>query len=659
MKRWIVVLLLALVVSLAHMQIFFSSLGERVEPLALDLWFNLRGQVDPPGEVAVVAMDESSYQVLGLPMDQAWPRATHAELVRKLADAGAKRVVMDILFLGDSSDKRADQALAQSMKTVPTVIGADSGVREQGSAAGRYSMEELLLPPDLFSDAAADIALVRMPEDNGFVRRFSVPRSQVTKDVPSLSEAAAGLKHSSPGLPGERDFLWYYGPPGAIPTYPYHQVLNPKGALPKQLFKDKIVFVGLSLRTELGPAQKDTYRTPFYQRSSMFGVEIEATAAANLLEHRWVRRAGAWSEGLALFLTTLLLTFVIFSLRPQWAGVLLVSFVTAWAVSSYLAFLSGLFLPGVVLTAFILPVSYLGSTLVYYLVTHRSQQQVERAFQYYLSPEMAREMRKNPKGLGLGGENVFATALFTDISGFTEVTETMLAAEVSTMLNAYFTEVMEVVFENKGTLIKFIGDAVFVLWGAPIKIPDHGRLACRTALQIQEEVRKFNASKRFPPLNTRIGIHTGPMVVGNLGSARRFDYTAIGDSVNLASRVEGLNKYFGTQILITDSVKKEIAGSGISPFALGTIRVVGKKEGIGLHTIFEIMISKEIETDWGKALNDFRGRKWKEAGKRFEKVKEGEARLATACDLYLEQIAAFTDSPPPDEWNGEVVFSHK
>lgn len=658
MKSWIVFILAALVISILHIQLLFSSWGLKAEPLALDLWFNLRGTAAAPQDVVVVAMDESSYRNLNVPLDQAWPRRLHAQLLRRLKEYGAKRIVMDILFLDESADKQADLELAEAMALTPTVIGADSGTVT--STAGRFVMEEILQPNEVFTEKAETIALARLADDFGTLRRFFVPRSSATQDIPSLYEAGAGLRrsNSTQALPGENDFIWYYGPSGTVPTYPFHQVLNVKGALPQATFKDKTVFVGLSLRTELGPSQKDTYRTPFYERGSMFGVEIQATAAANLLNKQWIRRASAWTEGSVLFILTFLFAVSIFSLRPQWAGLLVLCSATIWALVSYYSFLSGFFVPGTLLVCVILPFTYLASTLAYYLLTHKSQQKVERAFQMYLSPEMARLMRSNPDSLSLGGESVFATAVFTDIEGFTSITEEMSAAEVSRMLNAYFTEVMNIVIEKQGTLIKFIGDAVFALWGAPIKDPNHARLACETALGIQHEVEKFNASKRFPALNTRVGVNTGSMVVGNLGSARRFDYTAIGDSVNLASRLEGLNKYFGTNILVSESSRKE-AGGQLKFISLGYIVAAGKKEAVEVHTLFTDGVKLDVERDWDKALTKFRLRNWEEAEQLLDQVAQVEPRLRKAALLYRQQIADFKVHTPDEEWRGELSFEKK
>ena len=659
MKRWLIVSLVALVISILHLQIFFSKLGERVEPWLLDVWFNLRGVDTPPEDLVVIAMDESSYRVLNIPLDQAWPRAVHAQLLERLAVLGVKRIAMDIIFAGPSANPEADKALAEAFKLTPTVIGTESVVREVTAAGGSYAMEELLEPYEMFYNNVETIALAKMTEEFGYIRRFFVSRSVITKDIPTLFEAAAGYKAQDPALPGPRDLLWYYGPPGTITTIPYHQVLNPMDKLPKDFLKNKTIFIGLNFLTEIGPAQKDTFRTAFDSVRAMFGVEILATAAANLMEGKRVKRATKFIEGIVFFILSMLLCILLFTLKPQWAGIVLIGSIFLWLVASFFAALSGFFIPGVFLFFVFLPLAYLGCTLVYYLITYRSQQQVERAFQFYVSPEMAHQMRSNPQALSLGGESVYATAVFTDIAGFSAITEKMNASDVSKMLNAYFTEVMNEIFENKGTLIKFIGDAVFAIWGAPIKTPDHAKLACQTAISIQKGVERFNASKRFAPLNTRIGVNTGPMLVGNLGSERRFDYTAIGDSVNLASRVEGINKYFGTSVLITESSNKEISGSGLHTLSIGKIRVAGKKESVELYALMELPINSNLENEWLQAIQLFRNKKWPEAVNIFSALKDKNEFFSKPCQLYLKEITYLETNPPEDDWQGEVEFKSK
>jgi adenylate cyclase len=226
------------------------------------------------------------------------------------------------------------------------------------------------------------------------------------------------------------------------------------------------------------------------------------------------------------------------------------------------------------------------------------------------------------------------------------------------MLNAYFTEVMDVVFANQGTLLKFIGDAIFAIWGAPIKMQNHAEMGIKTALAIQKGVERFNASKRFPPLVTRIGVHTGPMLVGNLGSKKRFDYTAIGDSVNLASRIEGLNKYFGTNILFTEATRRDVGGVA-DAVTIATVRVKGRREAVELLSVFEPGLPKETHETWKGALNHFRKAEFDRAKPLFEKIAEQEQRLAKSALLYLEHLAELSSTDIPVGWEGELDFDVK
>ena len=657
MKRWVLIVLLALFCALLQMQISSSSWGAKIEPLALDLWFQQRGPIKPPDDIVIVSMDESSYRVLGVPLSSAWPRELHAQLLIKLKELGVKRVVMDILFLDAGPNAEADRRLAEALKLSPTVIGVDAAMREEVSAVGRYTLEDVYEPLEIFAENVESLGLARLPDDFGHIRRFLNAHTKATQNLPILYEAALGPDFSG-AVPNERDLISFYGPAGSIPTYQYHQLLNPKGQLPRQLFAGKTVFVGLDLRTELGPAEKDAYQTSFYQQGPMYGVEIHAVAAANLLQQHWIKRGSATSEQLALFVVTFLASALIFALRPLVSGVFLFGFSLLWAIGSYAAFTYGFFVPGVVLVGLVLPLSYLGSTLAYYILTYRTQQRVERAFQFYLSPEMTRQLRSDPKLLELGGEDVFGTVLFTDIANFTAITEGMLAADVSKMLNAYFTEVMKVIFDNKGTLIKFIGDAVFVIWGAPVKFSDHARRACQSALAIQAGVESFNASKRFPELHTRIGVNTGSMVVGNLGSNIRFDYTAIGDVVNFCSRLEALNKRFGTSIIVSEFVRRE-AGEQFNYVPLGSIRVSGKREAVPVFTLFDTPLSVQVSEIWNRAHNLFRLRRWDEAEQLFVQSAELEPALAASAALYRSEIAAHRALEPGEEWRGEIVFTSK
>lgn len=630
-------------------------MGERIEPKSMDIWALLSGSRTPPEETLLVTMDEASYKNLNIPLNQAWPRKVHVSLLKKLEEAKVKRVIFDVLFIDSSDDKKTDQDLATAFGKVQTILGADSLIRDFSSASGSFKLEEMLLPYKPFLANASELGLIGFPEDHGFVRRFLTQRSSQTKGYLTLSEAGAEIQSSKSVLPGPRDFIKYYGPAGTIPYVNYYQIIDPDKPIPANILKDKIVFVGLVLQTDIGPSQKDVFMTPF---GRIFGTEIHATSALNLIHNDWIKRAPKWKEFLGLSLISLLITTSIFALRPLWGMIGFFITIFGWSSISYISYINNFFFPGLLLVGTILPFSLLTSVLYYYFVTRQAELKMVSAFELYLSPQMAKEVSANQKSLRLGGEKVWATAMFTDIQGFTSLSESMAPEKVSAMLNAYFTEVMDVVFKNDGTLIKFIGDAVFVIWGAPVKMNNHAEKACLTAIAIQEEVRRFNNSGRFPALNTRIGIHTGPMVVGNLGSAKRFDYTAIGDSVNLASRIEGINKYFGTQILITDDLKKEISGN-FNTLSIGSIKVSGKDEAIKLYILLESSLSESLRTYWEQALNTFKNKNWSESTSLFSEIALKYEPFKKAAEFYLNQIESFKKTPPESAWQGEITFLEK
>jgi adenylate cyclase len=261
-----------------------------------------------------------------------------------------------------------------------------------------------------------------------------------------------------------------------------------------------------------------------------------------------------------------------------------------------------------------------------------------KAFEMYLPPQMARKVAHNHQLLSLGGELVQATAMFTDIAGFTSISEQMEAKAVSEMLNSYFSEVMDEVFLQEGTLLKFIGDAIFALWGAPLPIKDHAEKAVIAGLAINEGVKRFNSTNRFPPLPTRIGIHTGPMVVGNLGSNQRRDYTALGDSVNLASRLEGLNKYFGSTILISADTHSQLTHSYGFIF-LGRVAAVGKSKYVELYGYYDPPLTEATKVELAELVQAFIGGDLVKAEQQLKQLGQTQA-LKPLCTLYQKQLTS-------------------
>jgi adenylate cyclase len=625
-----------------------------------DIVMRMRPRESPPPGVVVVAIDEASYRELQLPFGPAWPRHLHAKLLEQLKTLGAKRVAFDVLFVGAGPKPESDKALAEALGKVPSVLAVESTVRHISDQGGGYTLEEIERPYEPFRKVATE-ALIGQRDDRGVIRSFPVARSEQEASYPFMYQAAASSDPTNSNAaargPGPRDLIRYYGPGRTIPIISYWEVLQ--GNLPglEQKIKNSIVFVGLLLRSGTGGAQKDSYYSPF-EGPMVYGVEVHATLTANLLTNRWIWRPPRALELAAQGLLIAGVTFSSLALSPLVVALVVLACIASWLTWAFVALGIGVFPSGAVCLLIALPLIVVCSSVYAYVVARKAGDNLRSAFSLYVSPDMVPKLLAEGDALKLGGEKLWLTAMFTDIADFTSITEEMPAEKTSEMLNAYFTEVMDVIFNNQGTLIKFIGDAVFAIWGAPVRVPNHSALAIQTAAAIQREVDRFNGTGRYPKLATRIGIHTGPMLVGNLGSKKRFDYTAIGDSVNLASRIEGLNKYLGTDILLTEATLRD-AGGFSQAVEVATVRVKGRSESVKLFSLFEPPLSSSILEQWKGALSDFSAARFSQARERFAAVAKQEARLVVASALYSDECDNFIGKTVEQGWNGALRFDAK
>jgi len=458
----------------------------------------------------------------------------------------------------------------------------------------------------------------------------------------------------------------YYGPPRTIETVSLYQAMDPGTYLPDGFFRDRIVFIGASKVVASNFSDvKDSFPTPFSGGSvgHTYGVEIHATIAANLLEDRRIEPLGASAEAVFLIGLAIIATLLFVFLRPvAGVGAMLLLQAGVWFVG-YQAFArSGLWMPLVIPTLAQLPVAYATSVVWYYLTTVREREKIRRAFSFYLSPDMIKKISENSEALSLGGEEIVGTAVFTDIQGFTSIAEQMTAAETASMLNAYCSEITGKLFDTGGTLLKYIGDAVFAIWGAPVKMDDHAAQACRAAVAMarEQEVSVANSTQR---LITRVGVHSGPMLVGNLGSSQRFDYTAIGDTINLAARLESLNKSMGTRALVSGETLAHARGGLIVRY-LGRVQVVGRDDPIELHELLGVE-GEETRLD-AAAIVRFEAAVEAYTAGRLDAAASGFRDVNSLCGgedgparLYLERIEQARNSPSGGEWDGVIHFTEK
>jgi len=432
-----------------------------------------------------------------------------------------------------------------------------------------------------------------------------------------------------------------------------------KGRIPAETFRNKIVLVGA---TAIGIY--DLRVTPF--GATYPGVEIHATVIDNILHSNFLLHSSftRFIDLCAIIIFGLLMGLIIPRLRAVtgiiFAIILLIVFVAfnMFIFSGYNVWLN------LIYPALTMLVIYLGITVYRYITEEREKKKIRGAFQYYLTASVINEMLKDPSKLKLGGDKKDLSVLFSDIRGFTTISEKLSPEELVHLLNEYLTAMTDIVFKYDGTLDKYMGDAIMAVFGAPLDQPDHAKRACLTALDMMAELHRLQKKwqeEGKPPLNIGIGINSGDMVVGNMGSQMRFDYTVMGDMVNLGSRLEGINKEYGSNIIFSEFTYN-VVKDAMCCRELDWVRVKGKKLPV---KIYELLGEKKDEGRWKEFISKFeeglalyRAAKWDEAIAAFReamKIKPEDA----ASQLYIERCKNLQENPPPEPWDGVFTMTRK
>ncbi|NNN05476.1 MAG: adenylate/guanylate cyclase domain-containing protein, partial [Elusimicrobia bacterium] len=431
-----------------------------------------------------------------------------------------------------------------------------------------------------------------------------------------------------------------------------------KPALDPALFKDKLVFVGMSAAGLL-----DNRPSPI---ASVFpGTEIVAAAADNLLNGDYLVPAGT-AALLALVLFGLLAGGAASGLADRAGAAPLILLVGSGALTAAAcaAFRRGVVLD-MVAPQLALWLGFAASSAYNYAVEGRRKRYIQGAFSRYLSPEIVARIAENPEMLALGGERREVTVYFSDIEGFTTISEKLEPEALTRLMNRYLGEMTDTILASGGTLDKYIGDAIMAFWGAPVPSADHALAACRTALANQKRLVELAgefARLGYPPVRARIGLNSGPAVIGNMGSALRFSYTALGDTVNLSSRLEGANKAYGSYILISEATRAG-AGAAVETRELDFVMVKGKHQPIRVYELLglageteERLLKKARTFENGLAL--YRARKFAEAEAVFASV-AADFGPDHASDEYVARCRHCRAEPPPADWNGSYALTEK
>ena len=449
---------------------------------------------------------------------------------------------------------------------------------------------------------------------------------------------------------------------GPMQTYPYVSFSDVANAeTPEGMFRDKIVLVGATA-VAIGDIRPTPFEKGFYP-----GVEIHANVLDNILHDNFLKRGfnEEMTDLLVLLFCGMVMGLLFVVTRPVVSAGLYIGALAAVLGFVYYNFADQGRWLWLVLPVTTLSFNYLGIASYRVLFEEKEKRKVRGAFGQYVAPGFINQILKEPGRLQLGGEEAELTIMFSDIRGFTSISEKLTPTELTELLNEYLTAMTEIVFTTRGTLDKYIGDAVMAFWGRPfLDLHNHAELACRAALQMSDKLRELNRGweeRGRPPMKIGIGLNTGPVMVGNMGSARRFNYTVMGDHVNLGSRLEGLTKEYGTQIILSEFTHAQVKGRFVER-ELDLIRVKGKNKPVAIYQLLGPASEQEryqdLLTDFSQALTVYKQGNWDAAHQMFEAIAEKHPSDGPT-QLFLERCRHFRREAPEGVWEGVYTMTTK
>ncbi len=698
-------LVLAAVAWAVLLPLYFGKFLESFELKTYDQLCRLDAEDRGPGGIALVVVDQGS---LDAAREQGvtwpWPRQMYAPIVDFCLKSGARAVAFDVLFTEPSSyGVEDDRILAESLKQgatflpvflsreerpqppdEPRIIERMALSLENRSGYASTPYRSLIPPIDLLSASAYGLGNVEIPPDpDGIYRRLPLVFPYHDRWLPSLGLSAFAFRGETiravledkrltvAGLSVPLDdrgnfLLRFYGSGREFPKYSAYNVIQSSLALqeggkplyaPKD-FKDKIVFIGFTAAGlfDLKPAPT----------SSVYpGMVIHATLAANLLHKDFRVRI---STPAVLALTAVVAaaaSLTVMLVAGFWQlGLLILVYAVALAGLDILAFRQGLWIDGILPFAG-LAFSFALSSAFSYATEGRQRRQIKQMFSHYMSGPLLEDLLKNPDKLRLGGDKRVLTVFFSDLAGFTSLSEKLKPEEVVSLLNRYLTAMTDIIMESGGLIDKYEGDAIMAFWGAPVPQADHAARACLAALDNQArlaELRREFEAAGLPPVHARIGINTGEMIIGNMGSSRRFDFTVIGDNVNLASRLEGAGKEYGTRIIVSEDTYRAAAGR-VEVRELDLLQVKGKEIPVRIYELLARAgeldeTTAQVRELFSQGLAQYRRQEWQQAAESFRRVlsvrpEDGPART------FIRRCGEFSEHPPPKDWDGVYRLTTK
>ncbi len=710
-KSWAIIAIISISVTMAMILGYMDSF-HTLELRLLDLRFTLRGpQPVEDSPIVIIAIDDQSDE--STPHRWPWPRSYFAHVIENLEEAGAAAIGIDVIF--DQADKYGeeyDDEFARVLSKYDNVVLAGKILR----TFERNKTYSTIIPPyEKFRQNAA-WGLVALEADiDGFYRSYLFGQSYNDSLYPSfaaqiLRQYLPDLKHSV--LSADDDYFYlgdlhipknnplsmlinFKGPAFSMPYYPFDNILDdenfdiledydmdtfddpgdPENGIPPGLkysgkLKDKIVLIGATMQ-EL----HDNFPTPFLEfrspegdliKAEMPGVEIHANALLTVLEKNYLKQLPGKINFIILLLLAVVVFFITHYFHTGWAAVSAILLALIYFAASVYLFVNNNLVLQMATPLLVILFSFIGYTLYQYLMTQKEKRMLRGAFAYYVPEKVVQEIIANPDKLALGGEEREISVLFSDVEGFTSISENLTPAQLVLLLNEYLTAMTDIVLKNDGIIDKYEGDAIMAEFGMPVYYEDHAIHACETALEMQEklkELRKKWAAEGKPQLKARIGINTGEVIVGNMGSNTVFDYTVMGDHVNLGSRLEGANKVYKTYIMISEFTYAQVKDYFYTR-PLDLIRVKGKTKPI---SVYELIGRKsqplpqyyiDFLDVYNKGINAYKEQRWDDAIDMFEFA----MRLKSddyASELYRSRCIDFKFKSPGPDWDGVMTLTEK
>ncbi|MBI4016626.1 MAG: adenylate/guanylate cyclase domain-containing protein [Candidatus Aenigmarchaeota archaeon] len=605
----------------------------------------LHGGGQPLKNIIIIAIDDKSIQEFGR---WPWDREIFAQLLSKLKYA--KTIGIDVVF-SETSNTASDEKLAEAIKKAGNVILAAEYTRfenEGGQVAGKNPL--VPVPPLL--NASKQLGIINLLTDDDGITRSA--NTNVKGEYLLFGQAIAESVANTKAPKQNRLLVNMMGARETFTTISFSDIL--KERIDLGLFKDAIILIGAT-----APDLHDDHLTPTSAGVPVPGVEIQANIVQMILTKKYLAAQPSWMILAALIAAAIIVSLLLARYNAYLVALFCILLLMSYFVAVILFFKKGIladmiFFPTTVILSY-------GLNLVHlYRVERRQKMQAVEAFTKYVAPEIVDELFKHPEKLKLGGERRTITIFFSDIRGFTTISEQLTPEQLVAVLNEYLTAMTDMIMASGGVVDKYMGDAIMAFWGAPLEQPDHAVRASECALQMLEKLKQLQQKWKkegVPFLDIGMGLNTGDAAVGNMGSNQRFSYTCMGDNINLGSRLEGLNKEYGTHAIISEATFKKLPSDFIVR-ELDYVRVKGKKEPI---TIYELVgqgkipeQTKQIIRHFTTGLKKYRKTEFKKALADFEKA----AKLGDLpSKVYIERCEHFIKEHPGKAWDCVWVMKSK